>query len=256
MSSAGQTYGALPISYDYDPVKGVTKREPWKGTQTELESLVPGLRALGYKFRLEPDNDSPLWSLIVEQPDVDPVETWTLKGNDLEKSLWEHQDVVGWWEQQGTLLDERAKNRKCVEDYVTGGGRDSPSKTKADFDALVAASGGADNSVFAKIAQELVRGHESYVVSQWILRHTITVGWMPYGSKLVLSRNTGKVFRSTAAMVIRETVPVDLLPYELPEGEWLKRSPDGDQSGTLKWRIDHEYWWAEKWAWPYLTADQ
>jgi hypothetical protein len=97
-------------------------------------------------------------------------------------------------------------------------------------------------SVIRNVIKSFALGTDSYLVSQYVLRH---VRVLASNTSLRPSyTNVGKVFPTTDALTLSEGTPTFLLDA-LPSGVWLKRTPSVDQVAPDKWSITQEYWHAE-----------
>lgn len=86
-------------------------------------------------------------------------------------------------------------------------------------------------------------GIESYIISQYVLRKTIT---LPTSSKDVYALANVNKRVSVAEMTSKEGVPAGL-KFAMPDyGEWLKKAPQVDYQRN-KMTINQEYWHAEDW---------
>ena len=85
----------------------------------------------------------------------------------------------------------------------------------------------------------LCNGNHYYIRSVYVLRETKTVS-----KRSTLSASYSNVNRREDPP---DTSAVNTLIGPLPEGEWLKKSPNVQRLGKRKWTITQEWWWAPKW---------
>jgi hypothetical protein len=87
----------------------------------------------------------------------------------------------------------------------------------------------------------LVRGMESYLETQFILRVT---------TRSASATTTKKSFTGINTVVTAPTLSANMqqLIDSLPAGEWLKKPPTAENLGKGRWRLGQEYHWAEKWS--------
>jgi hypothetical protein len=95
-------------------------------------------------------------------------------------------------------------------------------------------------------------GIESYIISQYVLRKTIT---LPTSSKDIYALANVNKRVSVAEMTSKEGLP-EGLKFAMPDyGEWLKKAPQVDYARN-KMTINQEYWHAEDWNnYIYLPAN-
>ena len=217
----------------YTPIRGWQTVRIWRGSPEAILGLVPYVAYAAINIEVVPD--PPYTQLRVtygllddgSQPS-DPnhvTSLWTLQGNDLEKSLWEHPKVVA-------VLDamDDAGLAQFRQDIAAALEKHTP-PSLASF---------SSNATLVAFYRELLRGTESFNVSQYVLRHTQTV---PPNSNVKPSlTNVGKVF-STTLLSTAESIPGTIL-FTLPDGSWLKRTPTVEQTGNGKFQITQEWWHA------------
>ena len=58
--------------------------------------------------------------------------------------------------------------------------------------------------------------------------------------------SVGKVYSSAAALIAVESPPV--LPFNIPAGEYLIRTPTVTAQQNGRWNYVQEWWWATTWA--------
>ncbi len=108
---------------------------------------------------------------------------------------------------------------------------------------------GMDRAVWNKLIRSLADGVEAKPVSQWVVLRTVVVG---LGRKVPgIHLYVGKCFMTTTDFVAKEGVPIDVLPFDLPQGVWYKRTPTCVQMSSNQWQIEVEYWHADQadWFW-------
>lgn len=243
----------------WDPRYGWTLNPRFRGTEESLASTIANLKSAGVRFRIETEDDG-LCTITAEdnEKDAEPVETWSLKGNDLDKSLWQLPQIQADWEKYRLSAEDRVsdklKIRSMVEAVLRGEtewtGTDG-STLPLDINVVLSAieSQGMDPALWRLLISSLADGVEAKPVSQWVLCRTVIVG--PAQKIPGIHANVGKVFISTADLAQKEGVPTADLPFDLPEGVWCKRTPTCAQSGANKWEIQVEYWHADMadWFW-------
>lgn len=239
----------------YDPRSGWRITERYRGRLSEITALSAALVTSGYRLQVEPDDDGNYAVLLVDVPDAEQdvnealADQWTLAGNDLEKSLWEHPKIAaqlaasnqtGW-----ALYEWVAGMRLYVEAFLKGEETMTllgQSYTVSESLMQSYVEGAAmDWSVWLGFIGAMARGAEAFSVSQYVLRRVRTV--LSNTSIKPSLANVGKIY-STAQLQSTEPVPATIL-FDLPEGYWLKRTPTVSQVTSQKWEISEEWWHAD-----------
>jgi len=241
MDFYGTTVTGEARGYTWNPRTGYQQVVVYTGTPAELETLSANAISNGYSVRYVPDQQGGYSSLEVtygaaetQDPAVPLSDEWSLIGNDLEKSIFEHPSVTS--EQETWEPSEKVNFKAAIEAALRGDGT-----TAADLlDPLPAGSVQLADSLY----DELAKGVEAYTVSQFVLRHTVVI--TSNSTIQPVLTNVGKVY-STAALQSAENIP-GTIKFSLPDGYWLKRTPTVDQYGTDKWQITQEYWHADSYS--------
>lgn len=158
---------------------------------------------------------------------------WSLEGNDVEKSLWEHPDVQQ--ALKGKNLDELIALRQFVDGVVSGEILASPA-----------------NEAIGKLADRLVRGIEVFHDSEYVLRKEETV---THASNVRASHtNVNRVFTYSRLLASEPTLAAQNLiaAAGLTSLFWAKRTPKVRPTTGNLWVIEQEYWGAKEyddWIW-------
>lgn len=211
---------------------------------------------------------------------------WTLDGNDIEKSVYDSNI----FQQCETTLNAHATNlgkgfparvKEAITAFQNGQDKygdpiDDPYTKKWDLvdyfgttsvaplSVLLAASSitGA-SSLYAdlqNITDDILRGQESFAISQYVLRNTKTT---QYNSALLPSYNyvnyvweTSDITTLMAAetrtidpptSTVANTLPlIGVLGTVFSTSKWLYRTPDVQQLENGKWQITKEFWEASE----------
>jgi hypothetical protein len=210
------------------------------------------LRANGYAYEVEPLGESPysIVTTLAVEPDAtaDTIlnDLWELDGNDLEKDYWSAPAVNAWL---GDLnLTQRANVRAIVERYVREGGKETEFRDDVSIalggDGLPIVSPASD-AILDLIVSDLVAGTQSFAVSAYVLRRSITV---PAGTNIGPSfSNANRIFTSAQLVSVEPTIPLNLRAT-LPDGYWQKKTPSASQQPDGRWVYRVEYWWAEEYS--------
>jgi len=235
--------------YSWNPRTGYQQIVVYTGTPDALEAISSSAISNGYSVRYVPDSQGGYSSLEVtygaaetQDPAVPLSDEWSLEGNDLEKSIFEHPNALAEFEQWPFGLSDPsiAPFRSTVERYVRG-------EIESLEDELATLINALKRPQILDLAHEMAAilgmGVESFTVSQYVLRRTRIVTSTTDIKPVVT--NTGKVY-SQAAMESEEGGIPATLKFNLPDGVWLKRTPTVTQYGADKWQIVQEYWHADR----------
>lgn len=234
----------LPDVRTYDPRTGwrVTKR--WRGIPAAIRQKMQEAVSAGLQCSLEPNDEGGYDTLsasygvdLYDSTNAALADQWTLQGNDLEKSIWEH---VAFKAELAKITDLKhlAQFKKDIADLVNGEFDEEDEVTPA---SLIPAGYSISSTVIESFVRSLLAGVDSYLVSQYVLRHTVTVA---SGSSIRASYTGVGYVYSTAQIVAIENIPNNLI-FSLPEGVWLKRTPTVDQVTYDRWQITQEWWHAD-----------
>lgn len=248
------TYDSISLqpAQRWTPRGGFVTNPRTKLLNGSVAAFTASLRANGYAYEVEPLGESPysIVTTLAVEPDAtaDTIlnDLWELDGNDLEKDYWSAPAVKAWL---GNLtLIERANVRAVVERYVREGGKESEFRD----DVAVALGGdglpivgGPSDAILDLIVSDLAAGTQSFAVSAYVLRRSITV---PAGTTIAPSfANANKIFTSAQLVAVETTIPINLR-QTLPDGYWQKKTPSASQQPDGRWVYRVEYWWAEEYS--------
>lgn len=219
---------------EYNSVTGWRTVRRWRGLDSAAEAFAPQLIADGLQFRLSPEDgpftvveaffpDAQDGAAEPEDPNTLQVVEWELDGNDLEKDIFTHPKFLA------LVTGDQQALRKYRNDEIGVG----------------AAPTTGDGGQYTNLITEKV---EAYTVSRYVLRRSGTVprSWV---GQFVLT-NVGKVYTSTAQLRTVEALPADFM-WEMPAGEWLKRTPRVKRVGRNYRECINEWWHADYWAFLY-----
>lgn len=205
------------------------------------------------------------------------ADNWDLDGEDLEKSLWEHPKTLAiftqikanapqpeWGGQNCARLkswiESLARNEaeappwywpspatsgavteQGILNRMKTGNPGSTTGSSSDFGAELNSTLQANLRL---LVRDIAAGVESWPVSRYVLRHTLTVA---LGTTIRPNYvNVGEM-SSSSALVSDEALSFFLLDV-LPEGYWLKRTPRTTQTGPGRWNIVQEWWHADAYS--------
>ncbi len=248
MKQAGNTNVVeLNPSLRGDGAQGVKATRRFRGLRGELLNMVHYINAPGITWDLE-DDDPPFAILEVrfgDAQDGTPLDSaavttpiWSMDGNDLEKSLWEHPDLATWLDDNlpANGVPDQAWNDVVNElrDLVDGSIslEDVPWWNNIPEEP-------------ARIVGLMLKKVESFTVSQYVLRRVVIVPGTYSGT--MATANANKQFTKTQLQTA-EFLP-NALFFELPSaGAWLKRTPSMRQLEDGRWEITNEWWHADVWS--------
>lgn len=114
-------------------------------------------------------------------------------------------------------------------------------KAYANHDnGLSAAEAGYTTGKILEFYNHLGAGVEYYMESAYVLRETKNVSKRSLVSASFTNCNRVDTPPSTSV--------VNSLIGSLPDGEWLKQTPNVRTFGKKRWQITTEWWWATKWS--------
>ena len=237
-------YAELKPASSWDPRRGWTIIRRYKGVQAAIDALAVTLINAGVRFSREvmPDGGYHILNATYGAEETQPPnealsDQWDLDGNDIEKSLWLKPSVKALFDpllENGFPGNQWVEVRRDIQSLVAG---DKLPSGIAWF---------ADASEFTKrFVADLLRGVDSYHSSEWVLRRRQVIA----RNSIIKPSNTyvNMIFLTTAKLMAVEGVPSNL-PFTLPNGVWLKKSPKRSQIAADKWEISQEYWWADDYS--------
>jgi hypothetical protein len=228
----------LPGEFQFDPRTGVKITQRFRGTPGPMAALVQGFRNSKSRYMQTQAPNGGHWyaeaylGAEATQPANQPLaDLWDLDGNDIERTLWSHP-----------------KTQSMMASFYKNG---APSPTGIKFannlQAVIDGTLSIDNFPFyptdptyvLPFLDAMLNGQDAYYSSEWVLRRRLVIG---LNSTIRPSQaNINKVFPTTESLQTLEEVPN--LPFDLPEGMWLKKSPHFQQIDADKWQILQEWWW-------------
>jgi len=250
---------------------GWTITRPFRGEQGQIEAAAAAAYAAGDSFEINPGPDGGPWELLIiygaeetQSPNEPLSDTWELDGNTLEKELWELPFIR---DEFNSIRDNRAGNptgdprlvsqacinwiRRNIEAWIRGDSKtitldpEERDLTYAELRQNVLAYG-FHEPAFNRLIHLLARGVKAFPVSQFVLRRTriIANNFNVNNLKEIYS----PVFKrwSTSTLKQREGIPSNIR-FVLPEGEWVKQTPDIKQTTASKWTVTEEWWHADLW---------
>lgn len=231
----------------WDPRFGWQIGVRYRGPRPELEVIELGHRSSGRRTELDPDQQGGYGLLTVwygsedtQAPDAPLTDRWTLEGNDIEESPFAVPDIRTAYE--SASIAEKVQMRTQVESVLRG--------EIEPQEAIDAAATTERKAAIERLIGEMAMGFESYSVSQFVLRRiTVIASNSTIKPSLV---NVNKVY-STAELKNAELIP-ETIRFDLPGGQWLKRTPTADQTAADKWTITQEWWFSERFSLYYPDA--
>ncbi|MEW6160153.1 MAG: hypothetical protein AB1813_22200 [Verrucomicrobiota bacterium] len=229
----------------------------WEGTREAVQGLIAQLQSTNGADRIDIFPDGPVARLeaYISSEDAGANETstdtWELLGNDIQKNLTEHIKLQVYSE---TILASITAGAREVQSAEASKVESTRNTVITQIQALCTAEG-KDSADAVAFLKALLKGHDAFGVSQYVLRKSSLVS-SRYSTKIAF---TGIQRLWTAAQLeSTESVPANLLftisSIEPPETvqagylwSWLKRTPTVAAVGRHKLQITQE-WWLEAWS--------
>jgi len=238
MSFHGANLEQLRDSRSWDPREGWSIDRPWRGSPAAIDVKIAALVAAGIRLTHEADDQAGyervtahLGAEDTQDDEVELTDQWTLVGNDIEKDLWLHPKVTAifaaFLDGSGFPTSQYAELKQDFQDVISG--------DKALDDLAWWAGASTDTKKFMRA---LLRGEESYTVSQFVLRNVKVVA-ANYSLKPSYSR-VGKVMSGTTLDTVY--TPPATIKFNLPDGFWMERTPTVEQVAPDKYSITREWW--------------
>lgn len=250
------------IEYTYVPFRGWQTIWTYQGRLTQLSEVATifEISNPGASQRLSQIDGTPLWRLVVtfdfrnDGVSVEqPINTWELLGNDVQKDLYEHPTTLA------LGVDTIAAIKSAVQS-VNSASPGSEQAAKTDAVNHLRTTSGANADVAEELFNLIIKGTTHYAVSEFVLRHTQTVS-NSYTTQFAL--NNIEYLYTTAQLIAEASIPTGIVfdiseiaqPSDKPGylWSWLKRSPQIIVSAGSKVQMTQEYW-LDLWStYPYFT---
>lgn len=233
----------------WDPRDGYRYVDRYTGTDAAMTSAFNAAQASGYRCRIDRDPNGGYSTLEIEVG-RDPAggtdelsNEWSLPGNDLEKELMDHPDVLlaiqNYYGASATPAD-KIEFRRTIDRIISG---EAASGTATTFAEQFT---GTHKTTVENLISSLAMRQETYIISQFVLRNTIVVPTNWTGAIDV--SNVNKVYTYSELLAAETVDPVLVTSINSLQGQWLKKTPTYEPAGRDKWRIDREWWHADVWS--------
>jgi hypothetical protein len=249
----------LPTPQTYTPGSGIVSTRRTRMLKATVPAFTAALASMGYGWEVTPDENTPFAVVTtIDAPEL--TTTWTLDGNDLEKSIWQLPKARAMFELIPDLKT-RAKIRHDIEAFIRGEYTTSEAKTVASIKAEVTAAAignaqgpgikavlpdvkGQINDIVDGLIASLVNGVEAFPISTYVLRKTSI--YPPNTNISPAFSKANELFSFTALVTEEPTIPLNLagILTEI-KGYWQKKTPQASQSTDGRWTYTGEYWWAD-----------
>lgn len=229
---------AQPDRITWDPTRGLVRYQVYDGCDLDdIEALATTARAYGQPYSIRSTGTK--HTIEIEKLESSgggtgyeamAIDRWEMPGNELEKSIWEHNKLLG--------TSSRALNaaKRYVEQNKTY------AELAADEATLWATLSAYDKAAIQATYALAERQQDHFPVGQYVLRHVTNVG-AAYQAN-VSDNNVEKLY-TTAQLLGEVTNPV-LWVYPLPP--------------RLKWKIEHlaapTYQIGFLWSWRKLPSTE
>lgn len=256
-SFSGTTYVELARGWVRDPRNGVQLIRSYHGQYDALALLESSAAANGRKTTMEPLADG-TYTLRVQygaddsqSPDQPLATVWELVGNDMEKSLWTLPEVKEVTDKI-TTVHGKAVIKKLVESWARGDTEaeldngDTLTLNESNIKAMLNlydVKVSTDQDTIVSLGNALSRGEESWLISQFVIRRTVTIASNSGESLKPAYDNVNKMLTKDAFNRIEQ--PPSTIKFNLPDGYFLKRTPTVRQVTADKWEVQSEWWHAD-----------
>lgn len=249
----GNTVQELAKEYGWSPNNGYYTVRTWKGTQAEIENLIPVIVASGYEYQVR---EGPLWTLIAKTPqstDDDgnpnpevPIPIFELVSQRIDKPLLESQAYFVADLPPTTIQ----RIREAIRDDA------GPSFLTGSFAYLGERERAADVYLHWLAGIQTVPYYvpvlrKTYTVSnQYIVNESMTVNRVYSTSTLISVENIPAMMQNilpTSALVPGTSTPFYGSSIPIVWG-WLKGNPQYNQIGAAQFQVTVDY---EYGGWPY-----
>lgn len=256
----GATYSELATGWQRDPRNGLSMVRSYHGKFDALSLLETSAAENGRRTMMDPQPDGS-YVLRVQygaedtQDTNEPLATvWELVGNDMEKELWTLPEVKRVMDII-TTVHGKAVIRKLIEDWVKGDveaeldNGETLTLNEANIRSMANLYGITstnDQTILIELANNLVQGVQSWTISQFVVRRTVTIASNAGDSLKPAYDNVNKVM-DDATFNATESPPATL-KFRIPEGYFLKRTPTVRQVAADKWEVVNEWWHADDYS--------
>lgn len=233
----------------WDPRDGYRYVDRYTGTEAAMETAFASAQTAGYRCRIDRDPNGGYATLEIEvgrdpSGGTDELSNeWSLVGNDLEKELMDHPDVllaIQDYYGVGATPADKIEFRRTIDRIVSGEAASSTATTFAEQFT------GTHKTTVDNLISSLAMRQESYILSQFVLRNTIVVPSNWTGAIDV--SNINKVYTHTDLLAAESVSSVLVTSINTLGGQWLKKTPTYEPAGRDKWRCDREWWHADVWS--------
>ena len=225
------------IGRGYDPQLGWSTILERRGTLDAVEAGIPDLVLAGARFEYRQDQHGPFHTLTATVPDAldgsdppgaDDLETyWFPETLDVQKDIFNSAKFAA--------LDSTQR------DYLREV-RNGDDTHRGDIDPT------GDPSEFLNL---ILKKQETYQTTRFAL-HRVAVAPLKWAGTQALT-NVNKVFASTTSLRSLESVPTSL-PFNLPDGQWLKGNPQFQRKSPGLWEIHSAWVHDADWSFIYEVA--
>jgi len=192
-----------PDRVTFDPQKGITRYAVFESaSETNIDLLAEAylilrlpytITSTGTKIRLE------VAFIGGDSLNPTPIDTWQILGNEIQKSQWEHNALLGFDPDFIALAQTSIDKGKTSSDFQSQLEEDSD-LSPGDIDTLMG---------FYNLVR---RGSTHFALGQYVLKHSTNVG-QGYSSNV---SDSGVERLYTTAQLIAETTDPGLWTYPLP----------------------------------------
>jgi hypothetical protein len=226
-------------------VRGKVRRiSRWEGSEAECVGLIAGLRNSADYVSIDRIGDTPVWVVEAvfegETPnDPNITDTFEMLFNTEQQPMLSSPKLNSLLTTTEIkfVLDQKKALDEATINTATGVSSFTDARARSNITSGVSNAGAGLN-----LYDNLLLGINSFFYDSPVFRVTRSFNWKVTQDPFYA--NSNKVYTSTGNMLSGEGWSVN---FELPEAEWLKKSPQMRLQYEGQGEIIYEYWGADVW---------
>lgn len=262
----GATYTELASGWTQDPRTGRTLIRSYHGQYDALATLESSAVSHNRRTTMEPQADGSYILRVqygaedTQDPNEALAETWELDGSMLEKSIWFLPKVVAAMDQisdqRGRAVVKKAATSLAAGDWKftddNGKERDLTSTYVLQLAAFYGMTDDLNSDdpvgtgVMSDLLDNLIKGVESFPVSNFVLRRTLLIAENASDSLKPAYDYINQVMERSVLERIER--PPATLMFRLPDGYYLKQTPTSRLQSADKWQVVSEWWYSDDYS--------
>lgn len=246
---AGVTVQELSKEYGWSPSNGYFTIRTWKGTQAEIQNLIPTIVADGYEYVVK---EGPLWQIVAKTPqqtDDDgnpetetPIPVFELVGQRVDKNLLE-SDAAYVKSISPAILRQMSENIQdsAPPTFLSSSFVNASEKSRALDVYLHSLAGVNTYTVYVPVLRKTYIASNKYIVNEAMnnVNRVFSTGTL-IGTENVPYVITGILPSSGTSTTIVPTFGLDSVGIITNWG-WLKACPQYQQIGANQFQITVDY---------------